>query len=442
MVKRIKLSLVVSAVALALFTGCGYDNEDENVVGANLILNANTFTPVIDLTKEQLQAGFDFVATESNTTAQTARLGIKSYKINYMTTDDNGKSVRTSGLITVPTLTKEFLDAYKADIIPGLNNSEKRDFSLSIVSDQHGTIFEDAKSPTLEDPNKLSYIFSGAALFMTVQPDYIGFGDSNESHPFILEKSLANCTVDMIKASIAFANKAGLPINGQVFLSGYSEGGFATMAAAKEIQANHPDINLKAVAPMAGPYDMETLGSISVAAPVMPFPPYLAYVVHAYSEVYDDIDSKDIITNAYQPMLSTLFDTEHNRSAIYMALPNVYIGDKSQSPDKLLQASLMSDYQNDKNTPLRKRFAENSPIDWKPTMPMKILHCKNDMVIPYKMSELAYASFMEQGANPDIVKLVPIDGVTAAGGSVHGNCGLAAYAQVIPWFASIRRGEK
>jgi hypothetical protein len=194
---------------------------------------------------------------------------------------------------------------------------------------------------------------------------------------------------------------------------------------------------------MAGPYDMDALGSMSIAAPAMPFPPYLAYVVHAYGEVYDDIDTKDIIVDTYQPMLSTLFDTEHNRTAIYMSLPNIYTGGADgQNPNKLFKPSIISDYQ---TSTLKDRFIENSPIDWKPQMPMKIIHCTNDSVIPYAMSELAHASFIKNGANAELVELVPIDGVEAnasKGESVHGNCGLAAYAQVLPWFASIRSGGK
>jgi pimeloyl-ACP methyl ester carboxylesterase len=453
MVNSIRVSIATATVIATLFCGCGsYDNEGKNVVGKeSFIVEKDTFKPIVDLPKEAIQAGFDAFAKESNTTAKRAILGIKSYKIHYNTTDDNGKSVKASGLITVPALTKEFLTAYKNNQIPGLDNPEHNDFTLSIVSDQHGTIFSRDKSPTIDigptKPNSLSTLFSSAALFMTVQPDYIGLGDSDIPHPFVLEKSLANATVDMIKASIAFANKAGLPINGQVFLSGYSEGGYATLAAAKEIEENQPDINLMAVAPMAGPYDMEKMGLIALSSPVMPFPPYLANVVHSYSEVYSDIDEKEIITDKYQPILSTIFDGDHNRSVAYISLPHVSSEEpnilEAQNPSKLFKSSIMSDYQNDENTPLRKRFKENSPIDWKPTVPMKLIHCTNDEVIPYKMSELAYNSFQKNGSST--VELTPIDGVTADPAryeSVHGNCGVASYGVVIPWFVKVRKGEK
>ncbi len=438
MVKEIKLTLISGVVALTLLSGCGgYDNENKNVVGSNLILSQETFKPIVDVPKAAIQAGLN-----AQGAGQQALLGIKSYKINYKTTDAHGKEIVASGLITIPAITPQFMAAYKKD-----NNGSN--FSLSIVSDQHGTIFTKAEAPTAEAlathrPNALATMFSGVAGFMTVQPDYPGYGDSNVSHPFILEKPLANSTVDMIEAAIAFANKAGLPINGQVFLSGYSEGGYATMAAAKEIQEHHPEIHLMAVAPMAGPYDLEKIGLGVFSQPVMAFPPYLAYVIKAYSDTYDDVKLSDIIVDKYLPVVKTVFDGEHNATVAYVSLPNILSGNPSdQAPDKLFKASFMSDYQNDPNDPLRKHFIENSPINWKPAVPMKLLHCTNDEIIPYAMSQIAYQAFTKQGAKS--VELVPIEGVTAdvtKQETVHGNCAPVAYSKVIPWFAQIRKGEK
>ncbi len=440
--KGFKLSFVASAVILALFSGCGYDNEGKNVVGDNLLISADTFKPVVDVPRAAIQAGMD-----AKSTGQKALLGVKAYKVNYMTTDDNGKSIEASGLITIPDLTPEFLAAYKANKLPGLENKKHDDFTLSIVSDQHGTVFKATEAPTSQAllthaPNSLSTAFSSAALFMTVQPDYIGVGDTVVSHPFVLEKSLANATADMIEAAITFANKAGLPINGQVFLSGYSEGGYATMAAAKEIQENRPNINLKAVAPMAGPYDMDKIGLGAISSTVMAYPPYLAYVIKSYDEVYSDVDRNDIIVSDYASKLDSVFNGEHNTSVAYMMLPNVITGGADgQNPNKLFKEEFIAEYKTNPDTPLRKHFVQNSPINWKPEMPMKLLHCTNDMVIPYAMSELAIKSFKEQGATQ--VELIPINNVTAqAHSTVHSQCGIYAYAQVIPWFASIRKGGK
>ncbi len=418
---NIQKSLISSIAALVLFSGCGYDNEDKNIVGNNLIITADTLNPVVEIPRAALGDPAEILA------------GIKSYKINYLTTDEQGKEVKASGLITIPDLPPQYI--------------KDNNITFSIVSDQHGTIFTNEKSPsktssaTVATNNPLIVGFSAKALFITVQPDYIGFGDSNLSHPFVLEKSLASATVDMIKASIAFSNKIGIPINGQVFLSGYSEGGYATLAAAKEIQKNHPDINLKAVAPMAGPYDLETMAIDTLEAPMMAFPPFLAYLAHSYSENYDDLNISDIVNPPYASELKTLFNKEHNATQIYMALPNVYNG--GQEPDKLFVPTFIDDLIENSDNKLRVHFTKNSVIDWSPKMPIKLFHCTNDAVIPYKMSQLALTSFTDSGSTT--VELAPIDSVESNVSNptqVHSKCAPVAYSQVIPWFASIRKPSK
>ncbi len=430
--KKTSLLLSVSLTAL-LYSGCGIDNTDENIVGKNLQVTAETFTPTLTLPKAALGA--------------SALAGIKSYKIDYMTSDEAGNPVKASGLITIPDLSADFFTAYKNNLIPGLDNPAKGDFTFSIVSDQHGTIFTDAEAPSNTTPatvatnNPLAVAFSANALFMTIQPDYLGYGDSNTSHPFILEKTLANTTIDMIKAAIEFANTAGLPINGQVFLSGYSEGGYATMAAAKEIQANHPDIHLMAVAPMAGPYDVEQMSIITLSADMMAFPPFLAYLTEAYADNYADVTIDEVVNAPYASMLNTLFDGEHTGAEIYGALPNVFNG--GQEPDKLFVPSYSDDIIGNPDNALRKHFVENSVTDWTPKMPMKLYHCTNDMIVPYAMSTLAYTSFTDSGATS--VELAPINSIDSNLSNptqVHAECAPAAYAQVIPWFAAIRKGEK
>ncbi len=443
MVKDIKLTLLSSVIALTLLSGCGgYDNEDKNIVGTNLVLSQETFKPIVDLTKEQLQAGLNQQAQLTGTQAQTALLGVKSYKIDYMTKDQQGKAVKASGLITIPAISPAFMSAYK--------EANKRDFSLSIVSDQHGTIFENTEAPSVEAstthlPNSLATAFSGVAGFMTVQPDYLGFGDDNNStHPYVMEKSLANATVDMIKAAIAFANKAGLPINGQVFLSGYSEGGYATMAAAKEIQQNQPEIHLMAVAPMAGPYALEDMAVGTLKSPIMAFPPFLADIVYSYAKTYDDVKLDDVINKPYSSMLDTLFDKKHSGLQIYLSLPNAADGNISkQATDLLFVPSYSDDLIANKQNPLRKHFAQNSLLDWTPKMPMRLYQCTNDAIIPYSMSEAAYSQFKQNGSNT--VELEPINSVESNASNpvqVHRNCAPVAYSQVIPWFDKVRKGEK
>jgi hypothetical protein len=80
----------------------------------------------------------------------------------------------------------------------------------------------------------------GTAGYITALPDYIGYGDSgNHFHPYLHAKTLAAAVVNMLKASKTYCATNNIALSGKLFLAGYSEGGYATMAATKEIQENH-----------------------------------------------------------------------------------------------------------------------------------------------------------------------------------------------------------
>ncbi len=73
--------------------------------------------------------------------------------------------------------------------------------------------------------------------YIAVLPDYIGYGDStNELHPYVHAATLASATVDMNRAARKFLAGINRSTNGQFFLTGYSEGGYATLATQRLMQ--------------------------------------------------------------------------------------------------------------------------------------------------------------------------------------------------------------
>ena len=432
----IKKKLWFSLPLIAFMLGaCSIDHDGKNIVGDNLLIDKGTFIPEVNASKAQIQAGLD-----KQGRGKKALMGLKAYKISYMTTDIDGKPVKASGLITIPALTPAFMIGYKA--------KTGKDFSLSMVSEQHGTIFADKNAPSVKaeathQPDPLATAFSAVGAFMTIQPDYLGYGDSEDYHPFLLEDPLANTTIDMIKAAITFANKAGLPINGQLFLSGYSEGGYATLAAAKKIQAKHPELHLMAVAPIAGPYDLEKMAIGTLSQEKMAFPPFLGYLVESYTSTYDNLEIKTILQEKYAKMSEgekSLYDGSKNAKELYKILPNPANG--GQNTDKLFIPEFSATLVRDSNQSFRKHLSQNSVIDWKPAMPVHLYHCGNDKIVPFAMSTLAHQSFTKKGSKTtDVVRIdtVPDSQNPTA---VHSNCAPVAYEQVIPWFDKIRKGEK
>jgi predicted esterase len=379
----------ISVVILSLFlVGCGSDETSSKEY----------------LVKSQLLVEVD------NATLGTT-FGYKAYKIIYNTTYQN-KSVEASGLLVLPT---------------GYEQIEG--FSLSMVCDAHGTIFNNNDTPTrnyLPNLNPIGAGFAATAGFITIQPDYVGFGESNATHPYMLKEPLADSSIDMIQAVIEFAQQNQLPINGQLFLSGYSEGGYVTMATLQDLEENYAStLRVLAAAPMAAPYNMDLLTQGVFGAEMMAFSPFAGYVAYSYANYYENISLDQLVDSPYLPLFPTLYDGSKSGTEIYMSLTNY--------TQELFTSTIISNYFSNPNEAFKVAMVENSIHNWTPKTKMRLYHCDGDNIIPFAFSEEAYANFKANGAND--VELITLSG------DDHSACASVAYPQVIEWFAYVRENQ-
>ena len=407
MVTGIRNTLACSIAAAALLSGCGgYDNEDKNVVGADKIVQPPEL--LFDINASVMQ---QVLATKLGITDKPA-FGIKGYKIVYRTTDNNGKEYNVSGLITVPVPTQQILEGLA---------KEGKSYSMSIVSDQHGTIFPDYEAPTsaaslTHQPYGAGILFSAVGGFITLQPDYIGFGASKGvPHPYLIEKSSANTVVDMIEAGIKFGNDANLPLNGQVFLTGYSEGGYVSLAAAKVLEKN-PEISVNGVAPLSGPYDLNMIGMGTLSAPTMARPDFIGGIVYSYS-YYFDIPLTEMVQEPYATTLPTLYDATKTGAEIRAEL--------TESVTDFFVPAFRQNFLTDPNNRLRTLFTENSVNDYTPDAPTRLYYCGGDTVIP---AVVAQSSAQKMG----------VDAIDINPALDHVECAPYAYQAAALWFNELR----
>jgi pimeloyl-ACP methyl ester carboxylesterase len=404
--KKIHLWLSISLTTL-LMSGCGIDNTDENIVGEGKFIKV---TPLFDINASTMQPTVTSIAP-----GQPA-FGIKGYRVVYHTKDERGNDINASGLITVPVPSDLILSGLKA---------QNKNYSMSIVSNQHGTIFPDVEAPTssviaTHKPTSIGTLFSAVGGFMTIQPDYIGFGESvKENHPYLLEKASANSVIDMLEAAIKFGNDNTLPLNGQVFLTGYSEGGYVTLAAAKEIETNHPDIKLKGLAPMSGPYDLNLTGMGVLSQTEMSRPDFIAGIVYSYATDLD-LGLENIVNAQYASKLPTLYDAQKTGEEIRAEL--------TTSIADFFTPTYRGDFLTNPNNTLRQAFVENSVDDWKPTTPTKLLYCSGDTTIDYRIS---LSAGQKMGIAPE--NMVDINSSLG-----HAECAIPAYGATLKWFSELR----
>jgi len=334
--------------------------------------------------------------------------GVEAYKVVYTTIDKDNKKINASGLITIP------LDVNK---------------SIGLVSDQHGTLFGDKYAPSEHAPLRTTgALISMLKGYAVTMPDYIGYGITSKSyHPYQVKENLAPVVVDLIVASKQFMKKRNIESNNKLFLSGYSEGGYATMAALELLEKEYADsLPVTAAAPMAGSYDMKAtadyilLGEHEYPAAHLPL-----FLLYSYDRYYG--------WNSLNTML---------KEPIYKAM-KTYIAEKEKGNivstnfpierSKLYEESFLESYKNKEEVQLNEALQSNSVMDWKPTMPMRLYHCKGDKIVPSFNAQNAYDSFKKKGSTS--VKLILKEGGT------HDSCSIPTYLEAFSWFDSFKGEE-
>lgn len=415
----------LSIASVLLITGCNdIDNSDGNTVGSNLInaeiiedINASTMLTIV-------KSSIDANATNA--------FGYKAVKLSYKTKGQNNKDITASGLLVIPTASEAYAQ-YRTAI-------GEDPFSISMICDNHGTIFTNAEAPSNTEvtdgmPNhSLAVSMTGYAGFAAILPDYIVYGDSNSTRkPYMMRSSAAQDSLDMIRASIRYMTDNGILFNGQLFLSGYSQGGYNTLALAKDIELNHSDeFTLKGVAPMAAPSMLKNFGDAVLQTDAnMSVPAFMAFIADSYSYYSDNITLDEMILDTKTDVFDTLFNGTNDITAIHtnLQLP-------LNAPTLgLFKSSFVTEYMNDNNHKLKQLFEANDVVSWNSSSPINLIHCENDDVIPYTFSAGAKQS-LEASGSTDIT-LTPIDG-----NYTHTTCGQAAYGTAIKWFSEIRKPEE
>jgi pimeloyl-ACP methyl ester carboxylesterase len=257
-------------------------------------------------------------------------------------------------------------------------------------------------------------------------PDFLGFGSSEEIlHPYYVEEWTATSVIDLVRASKEFALMEGLEPGDELFLAGYSEGGYATMAAHKYIQENPgTGLNVTASGPASGGYDLNHMRNYFFSVDEYSEPYYLGYVILAYLQETESVQPlSDYFKEPYASRLPDLFDGSKSGGQINAALT-------SEIEDLISDELLESFDTSDKFADFRRHLNENSLTDWYPTAPMRLYHGTADVTVPYENTVITYNQLLEKQGEKSNVSLFPIEGGT------HGT-GFLPYAEsVISWILS------
>ena len=330
--------------------------------------------------------------------------GVAKYRVTY-TMDYLGEPYEVSGALFVPV--DEAGDAV--------------DCAMPTHTYMHGTIFRRVDAPSYNGfEGQLGFIMATAGA-VCLMPDYLGLGSSDDVlHPYCHAESEAESGIAMLAALVALQDELGVGLNGQHFVSGYSQGGHASMAMAKRMQEDaDAGFPLAAAAPMSGPYDMSgTQLPAGMAEEQYSNPAYLAYILMAWQQTYGNlyVDLGEIFQEPYASGIAGYFDGQTEGGVIndYLAGPTVDIVQEGA-----LDGLMAEDH------PFFLAAQDNDLYQWVPESPLKMYYCTQDEQVFYDNALVAEAWMNDNGAT---------EVTTVNGGPLdHGGCALLAILGGTVW---------
>ena len=355
----------------------------------NTRIHIDNYTKLFSITKDNI---LEIVqASEFENLEGYLKHDISLYTITYNTTY-NGKKIKASGLVAFP----------------------DTDNGMPILNFNHGTTSLHADAPT-EDLIQYSFFANAASAgYIFVIPDYLGFGISDDIvHPYYRSDITGQTVVDMIRATKELAEIEGYNFNGDIFLSGYSEGGFATMSAHYNLENNnYSGLNLIASAPASGGYDISGMLDYFLSKDTYHEPYYIAYVAIGYKTSYDWIlPLSSIFNEPYASIIPEYFNGKYSGYEINSVL--------SDDISELLTSNFINNIYSDLELKIIvDAFEENSLDEWVPKNKMIMYHGTDDITVPYQNSVDTYSNFISLGADKNTVEFIDLNGENHSSGSL------------------------
>jgi len=374
-----KFLLLLFLLSGLVFTQSCSDKED--IFTPQILIQNNLF---LNRSANDLRS---FIAASGlAVSANEMKYDVEIYKVTYRTFF-KGSPITASGVVILPRTTEP----------------------VGMLCFNHGTITSNAEAPTMTNLSSNLWWFYAALAspgFIAVIPDFIGFGASSEIlHPYYVEEYTASAIYDNLLAAVELATLNSTNYNKKLFLSGYSQGGYATMATHKYIEQNPTtDFNLVASFPASGGYDVKAMQEYFFDQETYDQPYYLAYVALAYKNTFDWTQGLNVFFNEpYASRIPELFDNTKTGGQINAQL--------TDNVAELVQADLLENIDTDPQYSfIVNAFVNNSLVDWQPTKPIYMYHGTTDVTVPYENSVISYEKLINKGTSPALLTFIPLEG--------------------------------
>jgi alpha/beta superfamily hydrolase len=294
-----RVAFALCAALAALLTGCGKSTMTATVASSTdtnrgtLIYNPPVRMASVDAPTLTEELSSNSSGQQLLELAGTPNCGVDVYYLEYYTVGAKSETATASGAMMVPTGTGPPCAGPRPIVLYAHKTAATKSYNLANIAD------------TTNEANTESLLLATAFAsqgYIVVAPNYAGYDISNlPYHPFANADQQSKDMADALTAArTALPNTftPGTSDNGQLFVTGYSQGGFVAMATVRAMTAAGETVT--ASAPMSGPYAFEALGdAVFLGTVVFGSTEFAPLITTSYQEAYGNIYSEP--TDIYEP---------------------------------------------------------------------------------------------------------------------------------------------
>lgn len=321
------------------------------------------------------------------------RHAVACYRVGYGSHDAKGVAIRLSGLLALP----------------------RGGAARGRVSWQHGTTTTRADVPSnLSTEGVAAAILCAGNGFATLAPDYLGLGQSPLTHTYYAVDDTARAVIDLLDAT---RGVVGMPDTAP-FLTGFSQGGHACLAAQQALEA--AGRNVLGSAPVAGAFNLRTISlGAALKGGAVQNSLYLSYLARGMAARYGQ-PLESALTGPMAALTRSLYDQPHKPDAIVAALP--------ADPRALFNPSFLEAFDNGGPHWLLDALAANEVSHFTPRAPVRLFYGAADRDVSPQESLATARMFQAVGADARAIDVGPVD---------HNGSILRAAPSILAWLEAL-----
>jgi hypothetical protein len=290
-------SLCAALVAM-LLSGCGSDTQTSAVATSNargmLIEDPPIRLASADAVTLAAQLGALSAGALVLQVAGTPTCGVDLYYFEYWTVGAKNEPTTASGALMVPTGSAAQCAGPRPIVLYGHGLTIDKTYNVADITNSANL-----------DGAVAAAVFA-AQGYIVVAPNYAGYDISSLSYyPLLIADQNAKDMIDALtaaRAALPHSLTPSIADNGQLFLAGYSEGGYEAMATLRELQAEGKSVT--ATAGLSGVYAPEAQGDATFYGSVFFAATFWApMVINSFQNAYGN--QYTALTDIYEPQYTT-----------------------------------------------------------------------------------------------------------------------------------------